>query len=226
MADYSLPVAFGAGVLSFVSPCVLPLVPVYLANLAGPSSLSPEARRRPIFLYSISFVAGFSIVFIGLGTSMGLVGAAFPTDLLRTIGGAVLLLFGLFILAATRIPWLNYEIRLRRSFGEGTGSLRSIVLGGAFALGWTPCVGPVLGGILTMASASQTAWKGAYLLTAYSLGLGLPFIAVGLALGTALPVIRWLRRRSNIIGPVSGILFIAVGTLMLTNNLVDLYIDL
>ena len=226
MADYSLPVAFGAGVLSFVSPCVLPLVPVYIANLAGPSSLSPQAKRRPIFLHAVSFVTGFSIVFIGLGTSMGLIGAAFPTDLLRTIGGAILLLFGTFILAATRIPWLNYEARLSRSFGEGTGYLRSIVVGAAFSLGWTPCVGPVLGGILTMASTSQTAWKGAYLLTVYSLGLGLPFIAVGLALGTALPVIRWLRRRSNIITPLSGILFIVVGILMLTNTLVDLYINL
>jgi len=166
------------------------------------------------------------MVFIGLGTSLGLIGAVFPTDLLRTIGGAILLLFGLFLLAATWIPWLNYEIRLSRSFGGSTGYLRSIVVGGAFSLGWTPCVGPVLGGILTMASASQTAWKGAYLLAAYSLGLGLPFIAVGLALGTAFPVIKWFRRRSNIISPLSGILLIAVGILMLTNTLVNLYIDL
>lgn len=226
MADYSLPVAFGAGVLSFLSPCVLPLVPVYLANLAGTSSLSPQAKRRPIFLHAIGFVAGFSIIFIVLGTSLGLIGAVFPTDLLRTIGGAILLLFGLFLLAATWIPWLNYEVRLSRSFGGSTGYLRSIMVGGAFSLGWTPCVGPVLGGILTMASTSQTAWKGAYLLTAYSLGLGIPFIAVGLALGTAFPVIKWLRRRSNIISPLSGILLIAVGILMLTNTLVNLYIDL
>ena len=226
MADYSLPVAFGAGVLSFLSPCVLPLVPIYLANLAGVSSLSPQAKRRPIFLHAIGFVAGFSMVFIGLGTSLGLIGAVFPTDLLRKIGGAILLLFGLFLLAATWIPWLNYEVRLSRSLGGRTGYLRSIVVGSAFSLGWTPCVGPVLGGILTMASTSQTAWKGAYLLTAYSLGLGIPFIAVGLALGTALPVIKWLRRHSNIISPLSGISLIAIGILMLTNTLVNLYLDL
>jgi cytochrome c-type biogenesis protein len=202
------------------------LVPVYLANLAGPSSLSPDAKRRPIFLHSLSFVAGFSLLFIGLGTSVGLLGAAFPTDLLSTIGGAILVAFGVFILAATRIPRLNYEVRLHRSFGEGTGYFRSLVVGGAFALGWTPCVGPVLGGILTLASTSQTAWKGAYLLTVYSLGLGIPFIAVGLAMGTALPVIRWIRGHSRIIAPISGILFITVGILMLTDTLVDLYINL
>ncbi len=225
VADYSLPVAFGAGVLSFLSPCVLPLVPVYLANLAGVSSLSPQAKRRPIFLHASGFVAGFSMVFIVLGTSVGLIGAVFPTDLLRTIGGAILVLFGLFLLAATWIPWLNYEMRLSGAFGKTTGYSRSVVMGGAFSLGWTPCVGPVLGGILTMASTSQTAWEGAYLLAAYSLGLGIPFIAVGLALGTALPVIKWLRRHSNIISPLSGILLIAVGILMLTNTLVDLYLD-
>jgi cytochrome c-type biogenesis protein len=219
MTDPSLPIAFGAGLVSFVSPCVLPMVPIYLANLGGAAALSPEAKRRIIFLHAISFVAGFSIVFIVLGASMGLIGAVFPTDLLRTIGGAILLLFGLFLLAATRIPWLNYEMRLSKSFGGSTGYLRSLLMGGAFSLGWTPCVGPILGGILTMAAASQTAWQGVYLLAAYSLGLGIPFIAVGLALGAALPVIRWLRRRSNVISIISGILLIAIGILMLTNTL-------
>jgi cytochrome c-type biogenesis protein len=222
MSDYSLLVAFGAGVLSFLSPCVLPLVPVYVANLGGASSLSAQARRWAVFLHAISFVVGFSIVFIGLGVSVGLIGAVFPTGVLRIIGGAILLLFGLFLLAATRIPWLNYEMRLGRLFGGSTGYLRSVLVGAAFSLGWTPCVGPILGGILTMAATSQTAWKGLYLLAAYSLGLGLPFIAVGLALGAALPVIKWLRRRSNIISIVSGILLIAVGILMLTNTLVYL----
>ena len=220
MTDVSLPVAFGAGIVSFISPCVLPLVPIYLANLGGAASLSAEAKRWPIFSHSISFVAGFSIVFIVLGASMGLIGAAFDTDMLRIIGGTILLLFGLFLLAATRIPWLNYEMRLSMSFGKRTGYLRSILMGGAFSLGWIPCVGPILAGILTMAATSQTAWQGVYLLTAYSLGLGIPFIAVGLAMGTALPVIRWLRRRSSIISIISGILLIVVGILMLTNKLV------
>ncbi len=225
MTDVSLPIAFGAGVVSFVSPCVLPLVPIYLANLGGAASLSADAKRWDMLLHATSFVAGFSIVFIGLGASVGLIGAVFPTDVLRTIGGIILLLFGLFLLAATRIPWLNYEMRLSRSFSGRTGYLRSILMGSAFSLGWTPCVGPILGGILTMAAASQTAWEGVYLLAVYSLGLGLPFIAVGLALGTALPVIRWFRRRSTIISIISGILLIAVGILMLTDTLVYIYPD-
>lgn len=219
MTEVSLPVAFGAGVVSFISPCVLPMVPIYLANLGGAAALSSEAKRRTIFLHAISFVAGFSIVFIGLGASLGLLGVVFPVDVLRIIGGVVLLLFGLFLLAATRIPWLNYEIRLSKSFGGSTGYLRSVLMGAAFSLGWTPCVGPILGGILMLAMTEQTAWQGAYLLAAYSLGLGIPFIAVGLALGAALPVIRWLRRRSNAISIISGILLIAVGILMLTNTL-------
>lgn len=224
MPDYSLLVAFGAGVLSFFSPCVLPLVPVYLANLGGASLLSAQAKRWAIFVHAISFVAGFSIVFIGLGASVGLIGALFPTGVLRTIGGVILVLFGLFLLAATRIPWLNYEMRLSPSFGASTGYLRSVLVGAAFSLGWTPCVGPILGGILTLAATSQTAWEGVYLLAAYSLGMGTLFIAVALALGAALPVIKWLRRHSNIVSILSGILLIGVGILMLTNTLGYLYL--
>ena len=219
MTDVSVPVAFGAGVVSFASPCVLPMVPIYLANLGGAAVLSDEAKRRTIFLHAISFVAGFSIVFIGLGASLGLLGIVFPVDVARIIGGVVLLLFGLFLLAATRLPWLNYEVHVSKSFRGSTGYLRSLLMGGAFSLGWTPCVGPILGGILMLAMTEQTAWQGAYLLAAYSLGLGIPFIAVGLALGAALPVIRWLRRWSNIISIISGILLIVIGILMLTNTL-------
>lgn len=217
--DLSLPAAFAAGVFSFLSPCVLPLVPVYLANLGGVSSLAGAARRWVIFLHALTFVAGFSLLFILIGASIGLLGVFLPANVLRTVGGAILIVFGLFLLAATRIPWLNYEVRLGRAFGGSVGYLRSLLLGAAFALGWTPCVGPILGGILTLAAASQTAWQGVYLLAAYSLGLGIPFIAVGLALGAALPVLRWLRRWSTVISVVSGLLLIAIGALMLTNVL-------
>lgn len=219
--DVSLPAAFVAGVFSFLSPCVLPLVPVYLANLGGVSSLAGEARRWIVFLHALIFVAGFSLVFILVGASIGLLGVFLPANVLRTVGGAVLIAFGLFLLAATRIPWLNFEARLGRAFG-GVGYLRSLLLGAAFALGWTPCVGPILSGILILAAASQTAWQGVYLLAAYSLGLGIPFIAVGLALGAALPVLRWLRRWSTVISIVSGLLLIAIGALMLTNVLLRL----
>ncbi|MDY6916986.1 MAG: cytochrome c biogenesis protein CcdA [Chloroflexota bacterium] len=217
--DVSIPAAFVAGVFSFLSPCVLPLVPVYLANLGGVTTLTAEAKRWTIFLHAVSFVAGFSIVFIAIGASAGLLGLFIPANVLRIVGGVVLILFGLFLIAATRVPWLNYEVRLGRALGGGAGHVRSILLGAAFGLGWTPCVGPILGGILTLAATSQTAWKGVYLLALYSLGLGIPFIAVGLALGAAMPVIRWLRRWSGVISIVSGLLLIVVGALMLTNTL-------
>jgi len=225
VSDYSLAVAFGAGVLSFLSPCVLPLVPIYLANLGGAVSLSAETRRWTVFFHAISFVAGFSIVFTGVGASFGLIGVVFPTNLLRIIGGAVLILFGLFLLAATKIPQLNYyEFRLRRSFRESAGYLRSALMGAVFSIALGPCTGPIIGGILVLAGSAQQAWKGAYLLAAYSLGLGLPFIAVGLALGAALPVLKWLRRWSNIISIVSGILLIIVGILMLADPF-DMYLN-
>jgi cytochrome c-type biogenesis protein len=222
MDETSLLVAFGAGVLSFLSPCVLPLVPVYLANLAGASSVLPQTNRWPPVLHTLCFVLGFSLVFIGLGASAGLIGAVFSGVLLRKIAGALLIGFGIFLIASRWVPWLNYEIRLGRMPGGSAGYLRSVLVGAAFSLGWTPCVGATLGGILTLASSSQTVWRGIYLLAAYSLGLGVPFIAAGLALGTAVPIIRWLSRRGNIILPLSGLLLIAVGILMLTNTLMRL----
>lgn len=217
--EISLGIAFSAGVLSFLSPCVLPLALVYVVNLTGATSLTPEISRWRTTLHAVSFVAGFSLVFVGLGASAGLIGAVIPASLLFRIAGSVLVLFGVWLLAARRIPWLNYEMRFRGSFGKRSGYLRSIGLGAVFALGWTPCVGPILGGILALASSAETAGQGSYLLLVYSLGLGVPFIAVGLAMGASVPVITWLSRRANVISALSGILLIAVGVMLLTGTL-------
>lgn len=222
MDELSLGVAFVAGVLSFLSPCVLPLALVYIVNLTGASSLTPEISRWRTTFHAISFVAGFSLVFAALGASAGLIGAFIPTGLLLKIAGSVLVLFGVWLLAAPRIPWLNYQMRFKRSLGKGSGYLRSLGLGAAYALGWTPCVGPVLAGILTLASSAQTAWQGGCLLLVYSLGLGVPFIAIGLAMGAATPVITWLSRRANTMSLLSGILLIAVGIGLLTGTLTRL----
>jgi len=212
--------AFGAGILSFLSPCVLPLVPVYLANIAGASVLTTAPPdRRYIFLHTFSFVAGFSLVFIALGASLGLLGAAVPQGVLEKVGGALLIIFGVFLIAATKVPWLNYEKRLDFARAKGTGYVRSLLIGVIFSLGWIPCVGPILGGILTLAASSQTAWQGVYLLLAYCLGLGLPFIAVGLALGAASRYIKWLSRHAFITSIVAAVLLISVGILMLTGYL-------
>jgi cytochrome c-type biogenesis protein len=222
MPSITFPVALAAGILSFLSPCILPLVPVYIANIAGSSVLtdSPPGRGY-ILLHTVSFIAGFSLVFVALGASLGLVGAMIPTQLLQNIAGVVLIIFGLFLIAANKLAWLNYEKRLSPNQARGTGYLRSLSVGAIFAFGWTPCVGPVLGGILALSWSSQTAWQGVYLLLAYSLGLGIPFIVVGLALGAASRSLRWLSRHSLVTTIVSAALLITIGILMLTGNLYE-----
>jgi len=225
----SIPIiaAFSAGLLSFLSPCVVPLVPVYLASLVGPEILESKAGRRrvPIFLHSLSFVVGFSIIFITLGAIAGLTGFAInpSSALLNKIAGSLLIIFGLFMLAALKLPWLNYEKRLTPSLGNTTGYLRSLLIGATFSLVWTPCVSPILGGILTLALGSETAWYGAYLLAIYSLGLGLPFLIIGVAFDSISPLLRRIHRYSNWVYIISGLLLITIGVLILTNNLNWIY---
>ena len=212
--------ALVAGILSFLSPCILPLVPVYLANIAGASVLTPEfADRKHIFLHTISFIVGFSLVFTALGASLGLLGAAVPQGVLEKVAGALLITFGIFLIAATKVPWLNYEKRLDFSRAKGTGYLRSLLIGVIFSLGWIPCTSPILGSIMILAASSQTAWQGVYLLLAYCLGLGLPFIAVGLLLGAASRYLRWFNRHAFVTSIVAAVLLISVGILMLTGYL-------
>ena len=215
--------AFTAGLLSFLSPCVLPLVPVYLASLCGPKILEPKANRGriPIFLHSLSFVVGFSIVFILIGVGAGLAGFVISSNiiLIRKIAGCLLIILGVFMLASLKLPWLNYEKRLAPSLSSTTGYLRSLLTGGIFSLAWTPCVGPILGGILTLALSSETVWHGAYLLAVYSLGLGLPFLIIGAAFDSITPLLKHIRGYSTPIYIAGGLLLIAVGVLILTNNL-------
>ena len=220
MPSATLSVAFVGGIVTFLSPCILPLVPVYLANIAGASVLTSDLPdRRRIFLHTISFIVGFSLVFTALGASFGLLGAVAPGEVLEKVAGALLITFGIFLGAATKIPWLNYEKRLNFTMVKGSGYLRSLLIGIIFSLGWTPCVGPILGSILALAANSQTAWQGVYLMLAYCLGLGLPFIAVALALGSASRYIRWLSRHAFITSIVAAVLLISVGILMLTGYL-------
>lgn len=224
MENISFIVAFSAGLLSFLSPCVLPMVPVYLASLYGPEmyDASVARARLPLFLHSLSFIAGFSIIFITLGAIVGLTGYAFnlSSAVLSKIAGSLLIAFGLFMLAALKVPWLNYEKRLIPSLGNTTGYLRSFLIGAAFSLGWTACIGPILGGILAMASVRATVWQGAYLLAIYSVGLGLPFLIMGVAFDSILPRLKRINRYSRMIYIISSLLLIAAGILILTNNLV------
>ena len=175
-----------------------------------------------VFLHSLSFVVGFSVVFIFLGVIAGLTGYAINPDysLLRKIAGSLLIAFGLLILAARKVPWLNYEKRLALSLGRTTGYLRSLIIGAVFSVSWTACVGPILGSILTLASVRATAWEGAYLLAVYSLGLGLPFLVIGAAFDAIQPWLKRIYRYSSLIQVISGLLLIIIGVLVLTGKLV------
>lgn len=223
MESISIIVAFSAGLLSFLSPCVLPLVPVYLASLVGPEIFEARSTgiRLPVFLHSLSFVFGFSLIFITMGAIAGLTGFVINPSLalLNKISGSLLIAFGLFILVALKVPWLNYEKRLNLSLGSTTGYLRSFLIGATFSLAWTACVGPILGGILTIALNSATAWHGAYLLSFYSLGLGLPFLIIGVAFDSLAPLLKRIQRYSQIIHVTSGLLLIVIGILILTNKI-------
>jgi cytochrome c-type biogenesis protein len=221
--EVTLGIAFGAGLASFLSPCVLPLVPVYLASLTGPEIFETESKRGrlPLFLHSLSFVIGFSVVFSLWGAGVGLIGSAFIvySAVIQKVAGILLIVFGLFMIAALKVTWLNFERRLNLSMSTTSGYLRSFLTGSVFCLAWTPCVGPILGGILTLALDSATAWQGAYLLAIYSLGLGVPFLLMGIAFDFLTPLLKSINRYSSWIYIISGLLLIAVGILILTSNL-------
>ena len=224
MEEISFLVAFVAGLASFLLPCVLPLVPVYLASLYGPEIFDTTVSRRrfPIFLHSLSFVIGFSAIFTIVGAGAGLVGFMLSpqSTLVRWVAGSLLIAFGVLMLAALKIPWLNYEKRLTPARSITTGYLRSFLTGAIFSVAWTPCVGPVQGSVLTLAWGSQNAWYGAYLLGAYSLGLGLPFLVIGIAFDSVIPFLKRIYRYSTAVYIFSGTLLIAVGILILTNKLI------
>jgi len=216
-------IAFVAGLASFLSPCVLPLAPVYLASLAGPGILEEGEKksRLPIFLHSLSFVIGFSIIFSLWGAGAGLIGSALVayTYTIQRIVGIVLIIFGVIMLVALKVPWLNYERRLTPSIGSTTGYLRSFLTGSIFCFAWTPCLSWQITGILSLASGSGTVTRGTYLLAIYSLGLGLPFLVLGAAFDFINPLLRKISRYSRYIYIVAGLMLIMVGILILTDNM-------
>ncbi|MBI4193347.1 MAG: sulfite exporter TauE/SafE family protein [Candidatus Colwellbacteria bacterium] len=227
--DVSLVIpAFIAGILTFLAPCTLPLVPAYLGFISGTSidDLEDPARsagaRWRIFLNGLFFVIGFSMVFIVLGTLVGLVGSTVlaPYRLwLSRIGGVFVIIFGLFMLNVVKIPFLTAErtITVPPIFERGR-PLNSLILGSAFAFGWTPCVGPILGSILLLASTSTTALQGGLLLTVFSAGLAVPFLLTAVAVGHASRYIANLSRFLNVVSVVGGIFLIGLGLLLLTGN--------
>lgn len=225
--DVTLVAAFVAGFLSFVSPCVLPLIPGYVSFVSGVSleemragAGAPSASRRQVLITSLFFVLGFSLVFIALGATASAVGKFLLVRLpiLEKIAGALLIVLGLHMMSVFRIPFLESEKRVHTQT-KPAGPLGAIVVGIAFAFGWTPCIGPILSGILTIAASKDTVWDGVQLLSVYSLGLGIPFLLTAIAIDKFFAASARIRKHYHTIEVVSGVLLIAIGVLIFTGQL-------
>ena len=242
---FGIAFAFAAGVISFLSPCVLPLVPVYIAHLTGVGA-SPEAvaGRRETMSHALAFVLGFGAVFTFVGASVGLVGGLIADELptLEKIAGVFLIVLGLNLMGILRIPWLyrtyqlgvpaiNAPVLAYAEGGAGGGIATSTVVrstalsyarsfgfGGSFAVAWTPCIGPVLGSIIALAGASATVHQGTYLLLAYSAGLALPFLVAGFALSSVTAVLRRFRHLLPALEIGMGAIVVVVGILVFLNE--------
>ena len=221
----SYPAALVAGVLSFFSPCILPLIPAYFSFISGYSmeeltAAKTVALRNRVMYTTVLFVSGFSVVFILLGASASLLGGLMSLykDYVRIIGGAIIILLGLHLTGIIRIPGLDVEKRVQpkqrplRFFG-------TILIGMAFGAGWSPCIGPLLGSILIMAGNQETVGQGMVLLGVYSLGLAVPFMVLSIFINFLLRVMAKMKRAAKIFHPVAGILMIIMGLFLVTDNL-------
>jgi cytochrome c-type biogenesis protein len=219
----TIPTAFIAGVLSFLSPCVLPLVPGYVSMISGSSVEALQAQQqrllRRVMLSSVMFVLGFSVVFISLGavaTTVGQVTQQYRT-VLTWVAGAVIIIFGLHLTGLLKIKALYADKRMHDLKG-GSTPWGAVVVGFAFAFGWTPCIGPILGAILTLAAAEETVLKGTGLLAVYSAGLAVPFLLTSLGIDRFLSFYGRFRRHLHTVEVISGVLLIVIGVLVLTRH--------
>jgi cytochrome c-type biogenesis protein len=241
----SVLLAFAAGLLSVLSPCVLPLVPVYLGYLTGaalestPSTVAvgasggsvavasgppPRATTPSPFMHSVAFVSGFTVVFVAFGVSIGLIGYVLKDnqDLILKVAGTALIVMGLHLAGVITIPFLEQERRLDVGRGARVGLARSFTVGAAFSAGWSPCIGPTLGAIFALSIDSGTVAAGGVLLLIYSAGLAIPFLAMGLAYNSVKPIYNRIKRYVGVINYFSGALLIVVGILIFTDTLVNL----
>ncbi|MCA0850345.1 cytochrome c biogenesis CcdA family protein [Salipiger thiooxidans] len=213
-------VALFAGVISFLSPCVLPIVPPYLAFMSGVSLAEMEAGGRArlrAFTAALFFVLGLSTVFVLLGFTASWLGTFFLQNqlLLARISGVVVIVFGLHFLHVFRIPFLDREARIETG-DTGGSAFGAYILGLAFAFGWTPCIGPQLGAILSMAASEASVARGTALLAVYAAGLGLPFLLAAIFLSRAMGLMNRIKRHMGLIEKVMGLLLVAVGLMLLT----------
>ncbi len=227
LEETSIFIAVLAGVVSFLSPCVLPLVPPYLGYMAGVSleelandEEDNRAAARRVFLTSLVFVLGFSTVFILLGATASLVGQIIRQylDFLGYIAGAVIIIMGLHFLGVFRIGLLYREARFQVT-RKPAGPLGAYVMGLAFGFGWTPCIGPVLAGILTFAAAKDTVGQGVLLLSAYAVGLGIPFLIASLFAGPFLKFMQRFRKHMGVVEKMMGGMLVVTGVLFLTGQM-------
>ena len=225
MSNTAIPGISGAllaGLLSFLSPCVLPLIPVYLSFISGESlsEIRAGTKRLPLFFRSLCFILGFTVVFVLLallfGTGVHFIGSSIPRIIMRVAGGLIIVL-GLHMIFDF-IPFLRAEIKMEAPKNTASFS-KAFLFGMLFATGWSPCIGPILSSILIFAAHTGNAFRAALLLGAYSIGLGLPFLLVGLFFDKTEPLLRWFKRHATGVKIAAGILIIVFGILMLTASL-------
>lgn len=212
-------VAFLGGLLSFLSPCVLPLVPSYLGFITGFTLEEMGNRRRLAMIHATLFVIGFSLVFILLGASATALGSAlrFYKDAIMRVGGVLIVFFGLYCLGLIKLGFLSQERRMHLD-RKPIGFLGSVLVGMAFGAGWSPCIGPILGGILSLAATEADLGRGVWLLVAYSAGLAVPFLVAAFAVESFLDWFQKFRRHLNLVQKVSGVLLVVVGLLIATGQ--------
>lgn len=215
--------AFGAGVLSFLSPCMAPLVPGYLSFVSGVSiqdiQRGDRAAMAKVLAASLLFVLGFTLVFVMMGTSASFVAGFIELHrrVLYQVAGGVMVVMGILVTGLLRIPLLYQERRVNLT-ADSLGAAGPIVLGMAFAFAWTPCVGPILAAILFYAGATETAGRGGLLLFVYSLGMAVPFVLTAVAFSKGIGILNWARRHYAVISAVSGAVLVGVGILFLTER--------
>lgn len=220
MTDVNVFIAFAAGVFSFLSPCVLPLIPSYLSFVSGVSldEMRSEQGRSRVVLNSLAFIIGFSLVFISLGASASFLGGLFLSyrNAIRIVGGIFIVLVGLYLVGAFKVAALERYLQFDLK-DKPAGYLGSVLVGITFAVAWTPCVGPILGATLALASTSGEVSRGTFLLSSYAAGLALPFFLSALAINSFLQFSQRMRRYIKAIHVAGGILLIIAGILLITD---------
>jgi len=219
-SNVSLGLAFLAGLASFFSPCVFSLVPAYIGYLSGRSlsnkKESKASEKAATFFHGLVFVLGFSFVFVSLGLAFSALSQFFfqIRDILAKVGGVIITLFGLHMTGLLHLPFLDYDFRVQSKVGKGSNLFSSFLMGVFFSAGWSPCVGPTLGLILTLAIQGGNTGQGALLLSSYSLGMGIPFLAAALGLGWVMGILRKYSKAMKIAQVIMGIILIGVGILL------------